>query len=151
MKVLAVCLGNICRSPAGEAAILEAAAAAAVDIEVDSAGTAAYHVGEQPDQRMREAGSAVGLHIDGSARQFDPTDFDRYDLIVVMDRSNQQDVLAHAPDEDAAARVRLFRSFDSEADDLEVPDPYYGGPDGFRDVIAMVRRAAAGLVEQIGT
>ena len=151
MNVLAVCLGNICRSPAAEAAIIEATAAAGVDIEVDSAGTGAYHVGERPDRRMREAGSDVGLHINGSARQFEPADFDRFDLIVVMDRSNLRDVLGQAPDEDAAARVRLFRSFDPDADDLEVPDPYYGGPDGFRDVIAMVRRAAAGLVEQIGT
>ncbi len=151
MRVLTVCLGNICRSPAAEAAIVEAAEAAGLQVEVDSAGTAAYHVGEPPDRRMRAAGSVVGLEIDGSARQFEPADFDRYDLIVVMDRSNLEDVLDQAPDERAAERVRLFRSFDPEADDLEVPDPYYGGPDGFREVIAMVRRAAAGLVDQIGT
>lgn len=149
MRVLTVCLGNICRSPAAEAAIVEAATAAGVDVHVDSAGTGAYHIGEPPDRRMRTAGSAAGLDIDGSARQFEPADFDRYDLIVVMDRSNLRDVLAQAPDERAAGRVRLFRSFDADADDLEVPDPYYGGPDGFRNVIAMVRRAAAGLVDQI--
>ena len=151
MKVLAVCLGNICRSPAAEAAIAEAAAAVGADIEVDSAGTAAYHIGEPPDRRMRSAGSSAGLHIDGTARRFEPADFDRYDLIVVMDRSNLRDVLDQAPNESAADRVRLFRSFDPDADDLEVPDPYYGGPDGFRDVIVMVRRAAAGLVDQLGS
>ena len=122
MRVLAVCLGNICRSPAAEAAIAEAASAAGVEIEVDSAGR---------------------------ARQFRSADFDRFDLIVVMDRANLRDVLALAPDDAAAARVRLFRSFDAEADpsDLDVPDPYYGGSDGFRHVVDMVRRAAAGLVE----
>lgn len=153
MRVLTVCLGNICRSPAAEAAIAEAAAAAGVEVDVDSAGTGAYHVGSPPDHRMRSAGSDAGLHIEGSARQFEPGDFDRYDLIVVMDRSNLRNVLAQAPDEQAADRVRLFRSFDpvADPDDLEVPDPYYGGPDGFRQVISMVRRAAAGLVAQLET
>lgn len=150
MRVLTVCLGNICRSPAAEAAIAEAAAAVGADIEVDSAGTAAYHVGEPPDRRMRSAGSEAGLHIDGTARRFERADFDRYDLIVVMDRSNLRDVLALAPSDEAATRVHLFRSFDPDPDDLDVPDPYYGGEDGFRDVITMVRRAAAGLVDQIG-
>lgn len=149
MRVLAVCLGNICRSPAAEAAIVEAAEAAGIEVDVDSAGTGAYHVGEPPDRRMREAGAAMGLTVDGTARRFERADFDRYDLIVVMDRSNLRDVMAQAPDEQAAGRVRLFRSYDPAADDLEVPDPYYGGPDGFRDVVAMVRRAAAGLVAQL--
>jgi protein-tyrosine phosphatase len=149
MRVLAVCLGNICRSPAAEAAIIEASAHAGVDVEADSAGTGAYHIGERPDPRMRTAASAVGLHVDGAARQFHPADFERFDLIVVMDRSNLQNVLAQAPDELSAAKVRLFRSFDPEAEDLDVPDPYYGGPDGFAEVIAMVRRAAAGLVAEL--
>lgn len=150
MKVLAVCLGNICRSPAAEAAIAEAASNAGVDIEVDSAGTGAYHIGEPPDQRMRSAAADAGLHIAGRARQFEPADFDRFDLIVVMDRANLRDVVAQAPDEAAIDRVRLFRSFDPDADpgDLDVPDPYYGGPDGFRNVVEMVRSAAAGLVAE---
>ena len=151
MRVLAVCLGNICRSPAAEAAIAEAAAEAGVDIEVDSAGTGAYHIGEPPDERMRRAGSKAGLSIAGRARQFDRADFDRFDLIVVMDRANLRDVLAQAPDDEAADRVRLFRSFDPDADpiDLDVPDPYYGGADGFAEVVDLVRRAAAGLVAEV--
>jgi protein-tyrosine phosphatase len=151
MRVLAVCLGNICRSPAAEAAIAEAASREGVLVEVDSAGTGAYHVGEPPDRRMRAAASQAGLQIDGRARQFQPADFDRFDLIVVMDRANLRDVVAMAPDERAAGKVRLFRSFDPQADaaDLDVPDPYYGGDDGFRDVVAMVRRAASGLIDEI--
>ncbi len=127
---------------------MEAAAAAAVDVEVESAGTGAYHVGEPPDERMRRAGEAAGLEISGRARRFEPSDFDSFDLIVVMDHANLRDVLDLAPDDGTARRVRLFRSFDPTAhfDDLEVPDPYYGGADGFRQVIDMVRRAAAGLV-----
>ncbi len=147
--MLAVCLGNICRSPAAEAAIAEAASNAGFDIEVDSAGTGAYHIGEPPDERMRRAAAQAGLSISGRARQFEPADFDRFDLIVVMDRSNLRDVVALAPDEDAIGRVRLFRSFDPTADDLDVPDPYYGGPDGFAQVVGMVRRAAAGLIAEM--
>lgn len=147
--MLAVCLGNICRSPAAEAAITEAASSAGVDVEVDSAGTGAYHIGEPPDERMRRAAAQAGLSIAGRARQFEPEDFDRFDLIVVMDQANLHDVLAQAPDEDAAGRVRLFRSFDPTADDLDVPDPYYGGAEGFARVVDMVRRAAAGLITEI--
>ena len=149
MRVLAVCLGNICRSPAAEAAIAEAASNVGVDIEVDSAGTGAYHLGEPPDERMRRAAAEAGLSISGRARQFEPDDFDRFDLIVVMDRSNLRDVVGLAPNEDAIGRVRLFRSFDPTAYDLDVPDPYYGGPDGFAKVVGMVRRAAAGLVAEM--
>lgn len=149
--MLAVCLGNICRSPAAEAAIVEAASNAGVDVEVDSAGTGAYHLGEPPDQRMRRAAADAGLSMSGSARQFEPADFDRFDLIVVMDRANLRAVVGQAPDENAAGRVRLFRSFDPDADpdDLDVPDPYYGGAEGFARVVEMVRRAAAGLVADI--
>lgn len=150
MRVLAVCLGNICRSPAAEAALAEAASAAGVNIEVDSAGTGAYHVGEPPDQRMRRAAAQAGLAISGRARQFEPADFEHFDLIVVMDRANLRDVVALAPNDEAAERVRMFRSFDPEADlDLDVPDPYYGGDDGFHQVVEMVRRAAAGLVAAV--
>lgn len=151
VKILAVCLGNICRSPAAEAAIAEAAEVAGLEVHVESAGTGAYHIGEPPDRRMRAAGAASGLEIDGTARQFDPADFGRFDLIVVMDHGNMRDVVALAPDPSLVGRVRLFRSFDPMADpsDLDVPDPYYGGRDGFDEVIRMVRRAAAGLVEEL--
>lgn len=147
-RILTVCLGNICRSPTAEAALLEAATAAGVDIEVDSAGTGAWHVGEPPDRRMTAAAREVGLTLDGSARQVRVSDFDDFDLLLAMDRSNQRDLLALAPDDTAAAKVRLFRDFAGEVGQ-DVPDPYYGGPDGFREVVDIARRAAAGVIESL--
>ncbi len=148
VRILAVCLGNICRSPTAAAAIREAAAARGVEVEVDSAGTGSWHVGEPPDARMRQAATGLGLTIEGTARQVRSSDFNDFDLIVAMDRRNLEDLLEIAPAH-AVDRIRLFRSFDPEAPDLEVPDPYYGGDRGFVDVVAMVRAAADGLVESL--
>jgi protein-tyrosine phosphatase len=150
VRVLAVCMGNICRSPTAEAAIRQAAEAHGVAVEVDSAGTGAWHAGEPPDPRMSEAARGMGLTLTGKARQVRPSDFDEFDLIVAMDHRNHGELMAMAPDEVAAAKVRLFRSFDPEAADLEVPDPYYGGDQGFRDVVTMVQAAADGLVRSLG-
>lgn len=147
-RILTVCLGNICRSPVAEAAIREAAEAAGVDVEVDSAGTGAWHVGNPPDERMRAAGTAAGLQVGGRARQVDPADLVDHDLVVAMDATNLADLHALADQHGARATLRLFRSFDPDTghDDLDVPDPYYGGPDGFTKVVDMMRPAAAGVV-----
>src|SRR3712207_4696427 len=128
MRILLVCLGNICRSPTAEAALREALAEAGMDghVEVDSAGTGDWHVGRPPDRRMTAAAALVGLRLDGTARTVQPDDFETADLILVMDRSNLEDVLALAPSAEARAKVRLFREYDLVADDGEVPDPYYG-------------------------
>lgn len=149
IRILTVCLGNICRSPTAEAAIVEAAASAGLDVVVDSAGTGAWHVGEAPDRRMTAAAAEMGLTLDGAARQFDPSDFDRFDLIVAMDHRNHGDLLDLAPDDEAAGKVKMFRSYDPDAIDLDVPDPYYGGEQGFRDVVTMVRAAAQGLIASL--
>lgn len=149
IKILAVCMGNICRSPTAEAAIVEAARAAGVDVEVDSAGTGAWHVGDPPDRRMTRAAGEVGLHLSGSARQVTESDFDRFDLILAMDESNRHNLMAIAPNDAAIDKVRMFRSYDPDAGDLDVPDPYYGGEQGFHDVVAMVRAAAAGLIDSM--
>ena len=146
--VLLVCLGNICRSPTAEAAVREAAEDAGLDLVVDSAGTGAWHVGNPPDARMTAAAAEDDLHLTGSARQVTPDDFRDFDLVVAMDTRNHEDLLALAPDDDARARVRLFREYAGETGQ-GVPDPYYGGPDGFREVVGIVRRAARGLVEAI--
>ena len=150
-RVLAVCLGNICRSPAAEAAIRHAAAEAGLEIEVDSAGTGDYHLGEPPHPRSRAAGSEVGLHIGGRARQLTSADFDHFDLILAMDHTNFEDILRMAPDEDAAKKVRLFRSLDPDADSLDVPDPYYGTDDDYRRMISLILPAAEGVVEFLRT
>lgn len=152
-RVLAVCLGNICRSPVAEAALREAAEDAGLDVDVDSAGTGAWHVGNPPDDRMRAAGRAAGLAVAGSARTVIVDDLQSFDLVLAMDRDNLAELRRMAADTDATATIRLFRSFDPdldpEVDDLDVPDPYYGGDDGFRDVVAMVRPAAAGVMDWV--
>ena len=122
------------------------------EIEIDSAGTGSWHIGKPPDQRAAEAASTHGVVLEGQGRQISPADFDRFDLLLCMDRENLMDVLALAPDEDARAKVKLLREFDPEAvaaGDLDVPDPYYGGEDGFARVLDLVTRACEGLLDDL--
>lgn len=149
MRILTVCLGNICRSPTAEAALRDAAADAGVDLEVDSAGTAAYHVGEPPDERMTAAAAEVDLELGGAARQVTPDDLSSFDLVLAMDASNLADLRRIAPDGLPDGRVRLFRSFDPEGRDEDVPDPYYGGRRGFEEVVEMCQRTARVIVDDI--
>jgi len=152
MRLLFVCLGNICRSPTAEAAMrqLLAAEGLAEAVEVDSAGTGDWHVGHPPDERSAATALGRGIELTGAARQVTRDDFERFDLIVAMDGSNHAALCQLAPD-DTRARVRLLREFDPEAGagggDLDVPDPYYGGPDGFEDVLDLVTRACQGLLD----
>ena len=152
-RILLVCLGNICRSPTAEAALREALVEAGVDgeVEVDSAGTGDWHLGSAPDHRMTAAAAEAGLTLAGRARLIEPADFDRFDLILAMDRSNLTQIRALAPDGAARARVRLFREFEDGADDDEVPDPYFGGPDGFDRVVEIARAGARGLARHLTT
>lgn len=150
MRILTVCLGNICRSPTAQAAIIEAATAAGLDVEVDSAGTGDWHIGELPDQRMRTAAAAAGLELDSRARQVEPEDLATFDLVLPMDEDNLR-VLERLRDTDSTARIELFRQWDPAADGvLEVPDPYYGGRRGFEEVVEICRRTARALVEDLG-
>jgi protein-tyrosine phosphatase len=148
-RILAVCLGNICRSPAAAAAIREAASARGIEVEVGSAGTGLWHVGSPPHQQMVAAGSRVGLEVEGRARAFSARDFDRFDVIVVMDRANLRDVLAMAPTLEDRARIRLFRTFDPKTDSDEVPDPYGGSDEDYDTTVQQVRAAAAGLIDSL--
>ena len=150
MRILFVCLGNICRSPTAEGVFRSVAEQEGVEVEVRSAGTGGWHVGAPPDERATTAAAARGIELAGAAQQFEPADFEAYDLIVAMDTQNAADLQRVAPDEEAAAKIRLLREFDPEAaGDLDVPDPYYGGPDGFEDVLDMVERSSRGLVEEV--
>jgi protein-tyrosine phosphatase len=109
-------------------------------------------VGNPPDARATAAARARGIVLSGAARQVGVADFDDYDLVVAMDRENERDLLALAPDDEARAKVRLLRSFDPEAvaaGELDVPDPYYGGPDGFDHVLDVVERGARGLLAEL--
>ncbi|HEU4321483.1 MAG TPA: low molecular weight protein-tyrosine-phosphatase [Acidimicrobiia bacterium] len=148
-RILAVCAGNICRSPAAEAAIRESAEAAGISVEVDSAGTGTWHVGDPPHAQSVAAGARAGLEITGRARRINKADFDRFDVIVVMDRANLRDVLDMAPELESRAKVRLFRTFDPTTDADEVPDPYGGPDEGYDRTITQVRGAAAGLIDSL--
>jgi protein-tyrosine phosphatase len=151
MRILFVCLGNICRSPTAEAVVRTLAALEAPDLglEVDSAGTAGYHVGAPPDPRMRSAAARRGYDLNTlRARIVEPRDFERFDLILAMDRENLAVLHRRAP-EQARERVRLFLEFAPDAELEEVPDPYYGGPNGFEEVLDLVEAAARGLLSDL--
>ncbi len=149
MKILFVCLGNICRSPTAEAVFRAVAAREAPElmIEVDSAGTAGYHIGEPPDVRTRQAAIRRGYDMSPlRARIVEPRDFEDFDLILAMDRENLS-VLHHRAPAHTRDRVRLFLEFAPEATVTEVPDPYYGGPNGFEEVLDLVEAATHGLLQ----
>jgi protein-tyrosine phosphatase len=153
MRILFVCLGNICRSPTAEIVFREIVTREAPDlpIEVDSAGTAAYHIGAPPDSRTRQAALRRGYDMSAlRARVVEPQDFGRFDLILAMDRQNYDTLRQHAP-ATVHERIRLFLEFAPESDTAEVPDPYYGGPNGFEEVLDLVEAAARGLLDHVRT
>jgi protein-tyrosine phosphatase len=154
MRILFVCLGNICRSPTAEGVMRHLVREEGLEdaIEIDSAGTGGWHVGAPPDERATAAARRRQIALDGAARKFSPGDFDRYDLILAMDEENRRDLLALAPDDDARVKVRLLREFDPDSAgsaDLDVPDPYYGGDDGFDHVLDLVDAATRGLLARL--
>lgn len=153
-RVLFVCMGNICRSPTAEGVFRKLVRDEGLEdeIEIDSAGTGGWHVGEPPDARSADAARRRGIELDGAARQFSPGDFDRFDLVLAMDDENRRELLRLAPDADARAKVRLFREFDPASNgggDLDVPDPYFGGEQGFERVLDLVDAAARGLLDEL--
>jgi protein-tyrosine phosphatase len=152
MRICFVCLGNIVRSPLAENLFrhLTEEREIAGEYEVDSAGTSAFHVGEVPDGRMRSVARERGLFYSGKARQFTKTDFDNFDLILAMDRKNKEVLSSLAVSEQQRQKIRLLREFDPRADgELDVPDPYYGGIDGFHSVYDLVERSTLGLLEDL--
>ena len=152
VRVLFVCLGNICRSPLAEGLFQQKVidAGLAEHIEVDSAGTGGWHVGAPPDQRMTATASARGVDLSRlRARQLERVDLDETDHVFVMDKSNLHDALALDPDGDHGTRVRLFREFDPEPGDYQVPDPYYGGDQGFARVYEIVDRTTDAILERL--
>jgi protein-tyrosine phosphatase len=149
-RVLFVCLGNICRSPTAEGVMRALVREEGLEDEIviDSAGTGDWHAGDPPDRRATAAAASRGVVLEGRARQIKPADFEDFDLLLAMDTSNYEDLLALAPD-GAAEKVRLLRSYDPTATELDVPDPYYGGAQGFEDVLDMVERASRGLLDEL--
>jgi protein-tyrosine phosphatase len=157
VRILFVCLGNICRSPTAEGVMRALVHEAGLDdaVELDSAGTGGWHVGSPPDERATETARARGILLEGAARQVRVADFEDFDLILAMDGSNLAELRRLAPDEKVREKVRRLREFDPASKDqdpthpLDVPDPYYGGPRGFEDVLDLVGAACAGLLDEL--
>lgn len=150
--VLFVCLGNICRSPLAEGIFRHLVREAGLEdrFTIDSAGTSSYHIGDPPDSRTAEVARRRGVDLTSRGRQLAPADLTRFDWVLAMDGSNLEKVERMAARAHGTARVRLLRAFDPEAaGELEVPDPYYGGPEGFENVHDMVERACRGLLARI--
>ena len=149
-SVLFICLGNICRSPLAEGVMLHHLSAAGMDssVRVDSAGTGAWHEGQSPDARSDAVARANGVTLRGRARRVVPEDFHEFDYILAMDGANLNELERLQTSSGGDAHVALFRNYDPLAeDDLDVPDPYYGGPSGFDRVYEMVDRTCRALVE----
>jgi protein-tyrosine phosphatase len=148
-SVLFVCLGNICRSPTAEGIFRKLVTDAGRDaeFEIDSAGTIDYHSGSRADARMRAAATARGYSLDSRARRIESSDFSRFDLIVTMDDANFSDL--QAMDDGSGAQVVRMCDYCEEHDVAEVPDPYYGGEQGFFTCIDILEDACGNLLKQI--
>ncbi|NET55905.1 MAG: low molecular weight phosphotyrosine protein phosphatase [Symploca sp. SIO2E6] len=150
-KLLFVCLGNICRSPSAENIMnhLIEQADLSESIVCDSAGTSSYHIGSAPDRRMSAAAKSKGIILKGQARQFQRSDLETFDLILAMDRDNYQNILFLDPQGKYQDKVKLMCDFASHHREREVPDPYYGGTEGFNQVIDLLLDACEGLLQKV--
>jgi low molecular weight protein-tyrosine phosphatase len=145
-------MGNICRSPTAEAVMADLVLREGLGglVTVASAGTGDWHVGDPPDARATAEATRRGIPMRGTAKQFRRADFGRFDMVLAMDEENARALRRLAPDDEGRAKVRLLRSFDpAAAGDLAVPDPYYGGPEGFSRVFDMVEAACRGLLDHL--
>lgn len=149
-KILTVCLGNICRSPMAEGIITHIARRENIEFEIDSCGTGGWHAGEKPDPRARQYMKASGIPIDHlRARQIRESDLDYFDHILVMDNSNYQNVLNLCKNDAQRQKVKLILSYWPESPIQEVPDPYYGGEEGFAQVFYLLENAALNFVKSL--
>lgn len=152
ISVLFVCLGNICRSPLAEALFRQVVVESKLEsrFRIDSAGTSGYHDGEPPDARTTEVAARRGVEVAGSSRRVRPEDVAAFDYLIVMDEENRRAVERLVAAGPADAEIHMLREFDPYAtDELDVPDPYFGGPDGFENVHDLVERSARGLLRHL--
>jgi protein-tyrosine phosphatase len=150
-RVMFVCMGNICRSPMAEAVFRHDLREAGLhtSVVVDSAGTGGWHVGDPADRRALKVLADHGYLLDHAAKKFQPSMFAERDLILALDSDNLRDLRRLAPDPATARSVRLMREFDPDAESLDVPDPYYGGREGFVEVLQHLQAASVGLVDHL--
>ncbi|MFU8859953.1 MAG: low molecular weight protein-tyrosine-phosphatase [Cyclonatronaceae bacterium] len=148
-KITFVCLGNICRSPTAEGIFQHLVNERGLQacFQVDSSGTSAYHIGEPANSRSRDVAAQHGVKLLSRASRFERRDLDDYDLIVAMDRENRANIRALDTQGLFTAKIRLLREFDPHPEDGEVPDPYYGGMDGFQNVFRIVKRSCEALLD----
>lgn len=144
-------MGNICRSPAAEGIMKKRITEAGLNdvVTIDSAGTGGWHAGDPADARMRKHGSRRGYDFDSIARQVRSSDFRDFDLILVMDRQNLQDIRPFAPDSAAMAKVKMFTDYAEDREETHVPDPYYGGDAGFEHVIDILENGCEHLLKKL--
>ncbi|GJL77070.1 MAG: protein-tyrosine-phosphatase [Nitrospinaceae bacterium] len=150
IEVCFVCLGNICRSPLAQGVFEKLVAKEGLDdkILISSAGTGNWHIGSPPDERMQKTANKYNVQLNSRGQQFQTSDFKQLDLILAMDHSNLMALEQISPDPKQTEKLRLFRSFDPEANgDLDVPDPYYGGGKGFEIVYQIVERTCPIILE----
>ncbi|MFW6224289.1 MAG: low molecular weight protein-tyrosine-phosphatase [Bacteroidota bacterium] len=149
-KILTVCLGNICRSPMAQGILRKKISERGLDIEVDSAGTADYHVNEAPDPRSVKTLLKYSNDIsDLRGRQFESEDFIKFDLIIPMDEDNYRHIIKLARTEDDTKKVKMLMNYLYPGENISVPDPYFGGPEGFDHVYEMLDKATDKLLEEI--
>ena len=151
ISVLFVCTGNICRSPTAEGIFRDMVEDAGLSnkVKIDSAGMIAFHTGESPDPRSQEAARKRGVDLsDIRARQISNQDFHAFDLLIALDRSHKEQMQDHAP-ENSEARIQLLMDYAPHLELEDVPDPYYGGPDGFENVLDLIASASEGLLQKV--
>ena len=150
-KILFVCLGNICRSPAAEGAFIHLLKEKGLfeQYYIDSAGTSSYHEGQRADSRMRETASKRGIDLPSWSRQATADDFHEFDLILAMDRKNFQDLKSICPEDDLLSKLKMFTDFKQQMNHDQVPDPYYGGSQGFEEVMDLVIDCSKGLLNYL--
>jgi len=150
-RLVFVCLGNICRSPTGEGIFQHLVKQDEFDnyFEIDSAGTSAFHAGQPANIKSAAVAETYGVPLLSRARQFRSSDLDYYDLILAMDHENRDELLAMAKTPAQKERIQLLRDYDDVPEDGQVPDPYYGGAEGFQNVYTIVERSCKNLLQQL--
>ncbi|PWN07865.1 low molecular weight protein-tyrosine-phosphatase [Rhodohalobacter mucosus] len=150
-KIVFVCLGNICRSPTAEGIFQHLVNERGLEsyFYIDSAGTSAYHIGEPANSKSRQVAERHGVKLQSRARKFEPEDLEEFDLILAMDRENYDNLKQLDQDDKYGDKILLMRDFDPQPGNGEVPDPYFGGMDGFQNVFEILRRSSKELLDEL--